>query len=320
MPDIKKLQLNPKKLFKKRDYRPYNLEGINLNEQFKTNNIHCTQTLENVVLEVEPKKIRNWKFHDRPLNELGNISSLAKEFLSIGQQIPCVVREITGHSNFQYELIAGERRWRAAHKAGTQLKVLIRNLSDNEAALVQISENSNRSAISDYAKGLSYSKLIENNILSQSDLVEKLKISKQQISKYLSFNKIPATIRNALGDMSKISAGTAEQIKQLSIKGDDYINAIIHYAAQITEGKIGKNKLVQLVEAKINQFNNLLTSEKVYSINKHHLYTWKNDTFSVLSIHFPRNITSLIVKGQLDKNLISNSLKQLLENMLMNIK
>ena len=81
---------------------------------------------------------------------------MAEEFLSIGQQIPCIVRKITDSVDFQYELIAGERRWRAAQKANVLLKVLIRNLSDNEAALVQISENSNRSALSDYAKGMSY--------------------------------------------------------------------------------------------------------------------------------------------------------------------
>jgi len=320
MPNIKELKASPKKTFKKREYRPYNPEGTELNQESQIHDLSSSPAPKDVVLEVDPKKIINWEFHDRPSNELGDIDSLAEEFLSIGQQIPCIVRKITDSVDFQYELIAGERRWRAAQKANILLKVLIRNLSDNEAALVQISENSNRSALSDYAKGMSYSKLIEKNILNQSDLVEKLKISKQQVSRFLSFNKLPIEIRNALGDMSKISAGTAEQMKQLSIKGDSYINAIIHYAAQITEGKIGKNKLVQLVEAKINQLTHKSISEKVYSLNGRHLYTWRNDNNSIPSIHFPRNIALLIAKGKLDKNIVSNSFKQLLEDMLMDIK
>jgi ParB family chromosome partitioning protein len=321
MPSIKELKPNKKKAFKKRDYRPYNPEGAALSKEPLAHDVSSPfPTPKDVVLEIDPKKIRNWEFHDRPSNELGDIDSLAEEFLSIGQQIPCIVRNIYDSSDFQYELIAGERRWRAAQKANITLKVLIRNLSDNEAALVQISENSSRSALSDYAKGMSYSKLIEKNILNQSDLVEKLKISKQQISRFLSFNKLPIEVLNALEDMSKISAGTAEQIKQLSAKGDAYVSAIINYAPQIAGGKIGKTKLAHLVNSHVNHLNHKSTSKKVYSLNGRHLYTWRNDNNSIPSIHFPRNITLLIAKGKLDKNTLINSFKKILEDMLMDIK
>ena len=322
MPKIQDLQTSKKKIFKKREYRPYNPEGESLEQELVVNQdpISIVSHHKDMVIEIDPYVIKNWEFHDRPENELGDIDALAEEFLSMGQQIPCIVRKLPNDSNFQYELIAGERRWRAAQKAHLPLKVLVRNLSDNEAALVQISENSNRSALSDYAKGMSYEKLIEKKILSQSDLVDKLKISKQQVSRLLSFSKIPLQIQEALKDMTKISSGTAEQIKQLSIKGDKYIEGILKYAQQIAEGTIGKNKLTTLVNKYVNQVESIPSSEKIYSHNGRHLYTWRNDNNSIPSIHFPRNISFLISSGKLDKEQISHSFKKLLEEMLMEIK
>ena len=67
-------------------------------------------------IPMAPNKIINWEFSDRPISELGDITSLANEFTKIGQQQPCLViphPDKVGH----YELIKGERRWMAAKKA-----------------------------------------------------------------------------------------------------------------------------------------------------------------------------------------------------------
>ena len=322
MPNIEDLKSNKKKTFKKRDYRPYNLTGTSLDNTIVADDEITPPPEQNndKVVSVDPNKIKNWEYHDRPESELGDIDSLAEEFKNMGQQIPCIVRTIPKNEKFQYELIAGERRWRAALKASIPLKVLIRNLTNNEAALVQISENSNRSELSDYAKGMSYAKLINNNILTQSDLVEKLKISKQQVSRLLSFSRIPTEITGALKDMSKISARTAEEIKQIAAKGDKYKEAIIKYASQIQEGNIGKTTLNTLVNKHVNNVINTPQSEKVYSYNGRHLYTWRNDNNAIPSIHFPRNVSTLILKGKLNKDKLTDSIKQLLEDLLMNVK
>jgi ParB family chromosome partitioning protein len=320
MPTINELNTNKKKSFKKREYRPYDPEGNQLNQLTEVALVSNNSLLHNIVLEITPDKIRNWEFNDRPESELGDIELLAQEFLTIGQKIPCIVRKVHNDPIIQYELIAGERRWRAAQKAKLPLKILVQNLSDNEAAMVQISENSHRTSLSDYAKGLNYSKLIEKNILSQSDLVDKLKISKQQVSRLLSFTKIPSEIIDAIGDMSKVSARTAEQIKQLCAKGRDYTNAILHAAAQISEGKIGKTKLLEVVQNHINNTVASTSSEKINSINGRHLYTWRKDSNSTYSMHFPKNIALLITAGKLEKTKILNAFQELLEDLLMNIK
>ena len=311
MPTIEEINKNRKKSFKKREYRPYNEQGHKIERE----SAHLSPS--NIIHDIEPALIRNWEYHDRPENELGDIENLAKEFLEMGQQVPCIVREIS-HNTYKYELIAGERRWRASQQANLKLKVLIRNLTDNEAALVQISENSNRTALSDYAKGMSYARLIHQGLLNQSDLVSKLNISKQQVSRLLSFDKIPSPIIEAIGDMSQVSSRTAEQIKQLSAKDDKYIEAICHFASQIREGKVGQAKLLQLTTSYFSKDNKHPT-EKIYSDSGKHLYSWRTDNNMSPSIHFPKSVASLIRNTKTDKEDLSNKLKKVIEEFMMKI-
>ncbi len=91
-----------------------------------------------------------------------------------GQAQPCLVRPISHSPVFDYELIVGERRWRAAKIAEIDLLVMVDNLTDGQAAAIQIAENSNRKDLSDFSKGMNYSRLIDNGILTQKDLEQVL--------------------------------------------------------------------------------------------------------------------------------------------------
>jgi ParB family transcriptional regulator, chromosome partitioning protein len=214
MPKLEDINTNrDKKNFKKREYRPWNESGENIHTESTPHSNYINVTNSSDVLEVIPSKIKNWLYNDRPENELGDIESLANEFKEIGQLQPCIVRPYSGENKEQvYELIVGERRWRAATMAGVPLKVSIREISDTDAAIIQASENYNRKDLSDYARGMSYFKLIEDGIITSKKLSQSLNMSKQQISRLLSFSRIPIEIKEALGDLSKLSARTAEQI------------------------------------------------------------------------------------------------------------
>ena len=124
------------------------------------------QYIEEISL-VDPNEICNWDFHDRPESELGDIDALANDFVKVGQQQPCLIRP-SHNTDSCYELIIGERRWRAAKLAQIELKVIIKDISDSDAALVQAAENENRVDLSDYAKGMSYSKLIDSGVIKHN--------------------------------------------------------------------------------------------------------------------------------------------------------
>ena len=225
------------------------------NKQMRSQNPN--DNLSERIILVKTKHIRNWELKDRPKSELGDIDTLANELLEIGQQTPCIVRPLRNVSSYKYELIAGERRLKAAIIANIQLKVIVKELSDSEAAVIQLSENNSRKNLSDYAKGISYSKIIEKGLMTQTGLMKKIGLNKVSISRLLSFRNIPSSIISSIGDMTKISARTSSTIVSLSNKGDEYIRCIINHGKLLKTGKVGHEKLNRIVELEINkEYNN----------------------------------------------------------------
>lgn len=272
-----------------------------------------------LIEDIDVRKIIRWKYKDRPENELGDIKELAETFKSVGQQQPCIVRPSPEHPG-KYELIVGERRWKAAELADIKLKAVVRDFDDKEAALIQAVENERREDLSEYAKGMSYADKIEKGILSQKDLIEILKISKQQVSRLLSFRKIPQPLFEAIHDFKKVSARTAEELSRLSAKGDNYLEILITLAPKISEGKLGANKIQQEVTKKLDK--NLTKdqyNQKVTNKDGRHLFTWRHDNNGVPSIHFPKDIIQLLKNKAIDFDQITHDFKECLVKKLTDI-
>jgi ParB family chromosome partitioning protein len=268
--------------------------------------------------QIPTSDIQNWEFHDRPESELGDLQSLADEFIKIGQKQPCLIRPTQKGSKQKYELIIGERRWRAAKLAGIKLKVIIDdNLTDTDAALAQAAENDNRVNLSDYAKGISFSKLIQDNIIQQKDLIEKLGKSKQYISALLSFSKIHPDLILAVKDWSNVSARVAEKIKQLCNKGEEHLKALINISDKIKTGKIGEKAIERLISEQLTSaatpYDN---NKKILSRDGRHIFTWRTDNNLLPSIHFPKQINDLFQDNKISMDEFTENMKSSLEGML----
>lgn len=307
-----------KKNFKKRDYRPWNLEGHS-----SANDLPLPSSAQEAplytpsekVIEINCNEIKNWEYHDRPENELGDIEALANEFKEVGQLQACIVRPLANDSTYKYELIVGERRWRAAQLAGLPLKVIVKDLSDSDAGIIQASENYNRKDLSDFARGINYSRFIEDGIITPALLTKKLGVSKQQISRLLSFSKIPQEVINAIQDMSKISARTAEHIKQLCSKGEEYVQAVINCADKLKSGEFGHEKLSDYVDRYTHPSNIKASkaNDKLYSRNGVHLFTLKNIGKPSPSLHFNKEIVELLERKNIDLKNVAYKISQLIE-------
>lgn len=308
------------KKFKKVSHRPWdkiesiistpNVDNItqaaeNQNEPIPLSSKHSSVE-EDRVIEVEPSLIDRWEYKDRQPNELGDISSLAKELKELGQQFPCVVRK----KGSRYELIAGERRWRASILAGINLKITIRNFkNDEEAIICQFIENE-KNPISDYSKGMHFAQAIKDGLIKQSILTGKLNISKQQVSRLLAFKDIPKNLTEAIGDFSKVTARTAAEIRILANKDPQNINALISVANKISAG-IGSTTLVKEIRKYFSHepiFNN---TEKVLSSSGRHLFTWRKDGNGNVSVSFPKDIRVRLELKTLENELKNSILKQL---------
>lgn len=268
----------------------------------------------NFVLKVDPRRICNWELHDRSSYELGDLDALANDLKTNGQQQPCLVRPAppSKQSSFDYELIAGERRWRAAIQSNLTLDVIVRIMDDQEAAFCQISENAYRKDICEYSKGMNYARLIEKGIITAKDLELKLGLSQTQISRLLSFSKISQNIWDVIGDATKISARTASEMRTLQNKGQQYEDALIHLAPKIRTGKLGEKGLKQEVEAYLNGIQlNINSAEEIKNVAGRHLFTWRKDTNNNISISFPKDIRILI-----DKERLGQLIKEGIETMI----
>ncbi len=278
----------------------------------KTN--YFKSSSENTILKIDPKKICNWELHDRTSYELGDLEALANDLKINGQQQPCLVRPYISNDKtiYEYELIAGERRWRAAVLANISLDVIVRALNDQEAAFCQISENAHRKDISEFSKGMNYSILIEKGILTAKDLESKLGLSQSQVSRLLSFNKVPKSIWDAIGDPSKVSARTASEMRSLIKLGSEYEEALIHLAPKIKTGKLGEKTIKLEVESYLKGIKlNLSSAEEIKNATGRHLFTWRKDSNNNISISFPKDIRLLM-----DRDRLGQLIKEGIETMI----
>jgi|ERR1700677_2650656 len=262
-------------------------------ETHASNMSKSSNELQNIINNINTDEIILWEHKDRPANELGNLEEFAKVLKSVGQLQAGIVRP-SKHPAHKYELIVGERRWRACKIAGLNFQAKILNLSDEDASIAQAVENEGRENLSDYARGISYAKKIEAGILMQKDLINKLGKSKQEVSRLLSFREIPSELIEAIGDMTKVSSRTSECIKQICKKNSENLEILMAIADKISSG-IGFKTIEKHIEEAKATHNTFSIAEKAFSKNdQRHLFTLRKDGNGNSSISFPKDIRSII--------------------------
>jgi ParB family transcriptional regulator, chromosome partitioning protein len=244
------------------------------------------------VISIDPETCTLWKFKDRHTSDLGDIESLAKDINLNGQAQPGIVRKIQqkDNKNFQYEVIVGERRWRACTLLGIKFLVIVRSVDDKQASILQATENLHRKDLSDFSKGMNYHTLVKEGILTQSELQKKLGIPKATLSDLLSFAAIPSKLLAAIDNPSAITAKVASLIRANIKKGKKYEDAIISIANELSKG-IGANKFHQLLNNQLSLGSKIeKLSKKIISKQKQHLFTVKSDGLSITGISFPKEV------------------------------
>lgn len=154
--------------------------------------------------EVEPNRDQPRKiFNQSALEEL------AKSIEQNGIIQPILVRPMADGS---YQLIAGERRWRAARMAGlTEVPVTIREMSDEEASIFALIENLQREDLNPVEEAEGLKSLIESYGFTQEEAADKVGKSRTAVTNTLRLLKLPPSVRNLLSD-GKISAGHARAL------------------------------------------------------------------------------------------------------------
>lgn len=236
-------------------------ENKNLKEQINSLEKELSNKDRSNIIEIDPKKCRNWKYADRNRFELGGIEELAEDIKQNGQLQPAIVRKIDS-LDYVYEIIAGERRWRACSFANIQLKVIVTNEDDAGCLVIQTSENKKKS-LSAYSLAVAYEKVMIDLKISQNELSRRLNIPKTSFSELMSFNKVPKEVWEAVEDMTKVKPKTAAFLSLTCSRGNEYLSSVINFAPKIREG-YGSDSLAKLIEKHLSNIKTNRSSSRVY--------------------------------------------------------
>lgn len=140
-----------------------------------------------------------------------DLDELAGSIRQHGMIQPVVVRPSpTNPAGF--ELIAGERRWRAAQKAGLhEIPVIIQDLTDREALEIAIIENVQRQDLNPLEEAMGYEQLIQEFDYTQNDLASVIGKSRSHVANTLRLLKLPEPVKQYLND-GALTAGHARAL------------------------------------------------------------------------------------------------------------
>lgn len=131
-------------------------------------------------------------FADTDLEDLSN--SISEH----GIVQPILVRTAPDSRN-QWEIIAGERRWRAAQKAGIhQVPIIVREVDDRQALELAIIENVQRADLNPVEEAMGYQQLIDDHSYKQADLGKVIGKSRSHVANTLRLLKLPDSVRGML--------------------------------------------------------------------------------------------------------------------------
>jgi ParB family chromosome partitioning protein len=155
--------------------------------------------------------LRAGRFNPRRSFPEEQLEELAASIRERGLVQPLVVRPIAGETR-AYEIVAGERRWRAAQLANLhEVPVVIRALSDHEAVEIAIIENVQREDLNSIEEGEGYRLLMDGHGYTQEDLAKVIGKSRSHLANTLRLLMLPESVQE-LVRTGRLSAGHARAL------------------------------------------------------------------------------------------------------------
>ena len=205
-----------------------------------------TETSQGVTMvrisEVEPNVNQPRKVFDP-----AELETLAESINQYGMIQPITVRSIDG----MYQIITGERRWRAARMAGlSEVPVLIITADDKKAAELALVENIQRSDLNPIEEALGFAALIEEHGLTQEEAAKRIGKSRSAVTNSLRLLNLPESVRKMI-ENAELSTGHAKVLLGMTDS-----NMIEKAALQIITRDLSvreTEKLVKMMEEAANK-------------------------------------------------------------------
>lgn len=159
-------------------------------------NIHS-----NEVIQIPVKNIKPNRYQPRSIFSEEKIKELAQTIQTHGMIQPIIVRHLDENDQAEqhYEIIAGERRWRAVESLGWEhISAIVKEMTDTETASVALIENLQREELTVIEEATAYAQLLEIHDLTQEALAQRLGKNQSTIANKLRLLKLPQAVQEAL--------------------------------------------------------------------------------------------------------------------------
>ena len=190
--------------------------------------------------DVDTDLLRPNQFQPRTIMDDARLEGLAKSIKANGIIQPLVVRR----AGDGYEIIAGERRWRASQRAGLlKVPVVVRDIPQDRLLAVALIENIQREDLNPIEEAHAYRRLADEFRLTQEQIADSVGKDRSSIANYLRLLKLPQEVRDSL------AAGSLSMGHARALAGVDGEAAIVRLAKEV----IAKQLSVRDTEALIRK-------------------------------------------------------------------
>ncbi|HAY41234.1 MAG TPA: chromosome partitioning protein ParB [Gammaproteobacteria bacterium] len=212
------------------------------------------------------KSLKRGKFQPRDDIDNETLKELASSITSQGVIQPLVVRNI---SNKKYEIIAGERRWRAAKIAKLkEVPVIVRDIDDKAALAISLIENIQRESLTAIEEAKALSKLIEDFKMTHEDVSHVVGRSRSSVSNLIRLLHLTEPVKKLLGK-GEIEMGHARALLPLkdSMQMDVALKVInralsVRQTEDLVKRELNpKTKKIDKIDPKINKIMGSLSKK-----------------------------------------------------------
>jgi len=163
-------------------------------------------------LDIDSDLLRPNKFQPRTQMDEERIEDLARSIRANGIIQPIVVRKVEE----RYEIIAGERRWRAAQRAGLlKVPVVVRDIPEERLLAVALIENIQREDLNPIEEAVAYRRLSDEFHLTQEQIADAVGKDRSSVANYVRLLRLPQEVRGSVAS-NALSMGHARALLALT--------------------------------------------------------------------------------------------------------
>jgi len=214
---------------------------------------------DEVMRDLNVTLLKPGKYQPRTRMDEASLNELAASIKAQGIMQPILVRQLADSS---YEIIAGERRWRAAKLAGlNHVPVLVRSVPDNAALAMALIENIQRENLNPLEEAVGIQRLIDEFKMTHQIAADAVGRSRSAASNLLRLLKLPKTIQNMLME-NKLDMGHARALLPLESAEQ------ILLANKIVLEQLSVRDAEKLVQKKIQEPEEKSKTKKITKLNR----------------------------------------------------